>query len=61
MRPDKELMEIIAASIKVSNGERPDRPCAVDIIAHGPAEAIRILELLKGKHGAKRVGVKEVE
>jgi hypothetical protein len=54
-------MEIIAATIKVSNGTRPDRPCAVDIIAHGPAEAIRILELLKGKHGAKRVGVKEVE
>lgn len=59
MRPDRELGEIIADAIKVSNGDRPDTPTPVAIVARGPAEAIRILELLKGKRGAKRITVKE--
>jgi hypothetical protein len=43
MRSDKELAWIVAAAIKTSNGQRPDQPMPIDIIANGPAEAIRIL------------------
>lgn len=52
IRPDKELVELITVAIANSNGT-----CPFGILAHNEAEKIRLLELLKGKHGAKLIEV----
>lgn len=58
MRSEKELEAEIADAIRVSNGERPDRPCAVTILARDQAEADWLRNRLRGKHHAKGVSVR---
>lgn len=53
MRPEKELDEIIAATIKNSGGA-----AAFTILARDREEFEWLANRLKGKHGAKFVGVR---
>jgi len=58
MRSEKDLDQIIAATIKASVGETPERPAAFDILAQDEEEYLWLVARLKGKHGAKAIGVK---
>jgi hypothetical protein len=53
MRTTKELDSISAEVIKLSGGA-----CQMDILAQDEAEATVIRSRLKGKHGAKVIGVR---
>lgn len=53
-RPLKELQEIVAATIAVSKGTAP-----FVILARSRDEVIELERMLKGKHGAKFITVKE--
>lgn len=61
MRTEKELAELVKTAIAVSVGDHPDGakyPMPLDILVHDEEEKKAVLKLLKGKHGAKGVGVK---
>lgn len=58
MRSEKDLDQLIAAALKASIGETPDRPAAIDILAQDEDEYLWLVSRLKGKHHAKAVGVK---
>lgn len=56
MRSDKDLKDIIAATLAVSKGT-----CVFNIVATSKEEAARFVALLKGKHGAGVIGVRVEE
>jgi hypothetical protein len=53
MRPDTELNDIIAATIRQSKGTAP-----FTILARTPAEAERLTALLRGRHGTRHIAVR---
>jgi len=55
-RARDELAQIVAATVAQSRGT-----CPFNIVARSAAEAEALRGLLKGKHGAKVIGVRLVE
>lgn len=58
MRSEKDLDDLIAATIKASIGTTPDRPAAFVIPARDEEEYHWLVARLKGKHHARAIGVK---
>lgn len=58
MRSEKDLDQLIAAALKASIGETPDRPAAIDVLAQDEEEYLWLVARLKGKRHAKAVSVK---